>query len=106
MTKPDKPETPTVEKSPAATKYTQKMRCHINCGSESSELHYDVYANGEKTNIVHYRRTTGRPDYLITDDLYQCAGKTFDALEQGSGHALRYWLDHIVREGGDRDWEA
>jgi phosphoglycolate phosphatase-like HAD superfamily hydrolase len=73
-------------------KFTQHMVMHMNGGSKFSELHYDVYADGAKTSIRHFRATNGRPKYLITDDVFVCGDDRFDNLA-AKGNGLMDWLE-------------
>ena len=65
---------------------------HMNGGSKFSELHHDVYRDGEKTEIKRHTRTNGSPKYLKTEDIFACGEDWFDMLET-KGVGLQEWLE-------------
>lgn len=72
-------------------KFTQKMTAHLNGGKVFSELHYRIYADDVETEIMRYKRTSGGPKYLITDDNFVSGSDRFDNFEAG-GVGLSAWL--------------
>ncbi len=62
-------------------KFTQRMTLHLNGGSEFSELHYVVLADGEETKITRHTRTDGSPRYNIVADEMHFGSDTFDFLK-------------------------
>lgn len=87
------------EQSPVLT---QQMTMHLNGGSEFSELRYDVYADGKPTGIKRRRRTSGSPEYFITDDVFWIGEEYFDVRET-KGVGLRDWIfAHLKSEEGSR----
>lgn len=73
-------------------KFTQQMTMHMNGGSKFSELHYAVYRDGVKTQIVRGVRTNGSPKYIKAYDIFRCGDETFDVLET-KGVGLQDWLE-------------
>ena len=83
---------------------TQQMTIHMNGGSKFSELHYQIYADGVPTRIRRCKQTNGRPEYLITVDVFSCGDDQFDNLA-ARGDGLEEWLlahleEPIAQEGG------
>lgn len=70
---------------------TQKMTMHLNGGSKFSELHYRILADGKEAGITRYRRTAGRPKYLVTADVLGCGDETFDVLA-AKGVGMVDWI--------------
>jgi hypothetical protein len=83
-------------------KFTQNMTTHINGGSEFSELHYRVAADGRETPVIHHQRTAGSPKYLITNDWFRCmeCDVAFDN-RAARGVGLRAWLEAHAHRSAD-----
>jgi hypothetical protein len=77
-------------------KLTKRMKMHLN-GSGFSILSYDVLADGKPTGITHHRKTNGRPEYLITEDVWQFKDEVFDAIA-AKGLGLIDWIKARVAE--------
>ena len=71
--------------------FTEQMTLHVNGGDSYSQLHYDVYRDGKKTNVTHHVATDGSPKYLITADEFHCGEETFDR-KATNGKGLVAWL--------------
>jgi hypothetical protein len=77
---------------------TQSMTMHLNGGSKFSELHYKILANGKETGITRYKRTSGSPGYLVTDDFLLSGGhggEEFDVLATKGSGMVDWILAHI-----------
>jgi hypothetical protein len=74
------------------TVFTQRMTMHINGGSQFSELHYEIMADGMLCGITRHTRTTGRPKYTKIADEFHAGDKTFDLLKT-RGVGMQEWLN-------------
>ncbi len=72
-------------------KLTQTMTMHLNGGSNFSELHYKILADGAETGITRFTRTNGSPKYLKTVDAFLNGTKEFDVLAT-KGVGMKEWL--------------
>lgn len=77
---------------PKMSAWTQKMTMHLNGGREFSTLAYDVFVDGQPTNIVHVIQTNGSPKYLKTSDVLRCGQEEFDILAT-HGVGMKEWLE-------------
>jgi hypothetical protein len=80
---------------------TQRMTMHLNGGSEFSELHYAIFADGVDAGITRHTRTDGRPKYLITHDLFRCGEEEFDVLATRGVGAKEWILAHLPKKPGE-----
>jgi hypothetical protein len=83
-------------------KFTQQLTMHLNGGREFSELHYDILADGKRTNLKRHTRTDGSPRYLKTIDVIYEATKADDPAAQFDmlatrGAGLQEWLEAHVQ---------
>jgi hypothetical protein len=78
---------------------TQGMTMHLNGGSEFSELHYKILADGKETGITRLKRTSGSPEYLVTVDVLISGGHggvEFDVLA-AKGFGMVDWILARIR---------
>ncbi len=89
---------------------TQRMTMHLNGGSNFSELHFRILADGEETRITRHKRTNGSPKYLITQDVLLAGGhggEEFDVLAVKGVGVIDWILAHLdgdakgPKKGGD-----
>ena len=71
-------------------KLTQRMTLHINSGSESSQLHYVIIADGKETEITRHTLTDGSPNYKIMADELHFGEETFD-MRKDKG--VKAWIE-------------
>lgn len=74
---------------------TVRLKLHLNGGSKFSELHQDVFADGEPTGITIHTRTDGRPEYLITAKEIHAGDETLDLMEEGGPDPEEWILARI-----------
>ena len=75
----------------AIVKFTQQMSMHLNGGSKFSELHFNIFADGQPTGITRRTRTDGSPHYYKTIDMFTDGNETFDVLAT-RGTGMEAWL--------------
>lgn len=82
-----------------APKLTQNMTLHMNGGSEFSELHYKILADGEETGITRHTRTDGSPKYEIVADEMHFGSDTYDFRNPLEDQSAKQWvIDRLGKE--------
>ena len=71
----------------------QRMTLHLNSGSESSELHYVIIADGAETKITRHTLTDGSPNYKIVADELHFGEETFDMRKDKD---VKTWIEARV----------
>jgi hypothetical protein len=74
----------------------QRMTMHLNGGSEFSQLHYEVLADGKPTGITRVTITDGSPRYKKTKDEFISGDESFDVMET-KGVGLKEWLEQQMK---------
>lgn len=84
---------------PKKPKLTKRMTMHMS-GGDFFELHYEVFADGKPTEITQLCRTNGRPEYLLTHDLWRFRDEEFDALEARNVGLLDWLYARLPQKKG------
>jgi len=77
-------------------KLTQRLRLHLNGGSEFSVLDYDILMDGQETGIVLHKRTDGSPHYRYTEHALICGEHSLDLLPPPPNAVVRAWMDKML----------
>lgn len=70
---------------------------HLNGGSEFSELHYEIFADGKPTRITRHTFTDGSPRYVKKADVLRYGEDEFDILAT-RGVGMQEWMEaHTIK---------
>ncbi len=69
-----------------------RLLCHLNGGSEWSEIQKTVTLDGDETEMVRITRTNGRPQYKVTVDVLTIGEDELDIRKCTTDAEIFNWI--------------
>lgn len=81
---------------PLSAKLTQRLTLHLNGGSDFSERHTAIMADGQETGISLHERTDGSPDYHYTARELHYGQEMLDLMQKEGPEPMKWIRDRLL----------